>query len=244
MIDPRPAAIRKRTGGIRRVTGGKGGIGKSTVAAVFALVLARAGTKAGLLDLDLTGPCGHLFLGGTGPFPEEKHGLVPPEIAGVRFMSVAHFSGERPAPLRGKEITGALLEILTITRWPEVDTLVVDMPPGLGDATLDLMRILPKAGFLVVSTPSAVVVRTVRRTVEMLKTAGAEVLGVLENMARTEGGSVQAMAEQMQVPYLGAVPLDDALEPAIGDPERLTQTKVADALRSVAGRLEKGVRFI
>ncbi len=233
MIDPRPVVIRKRTAGIRQiiaVTGGKGGIGKSTVAALLALMLAKSGKKAALLDLDLTGPCGHLFLGGTGPFPEEKHGLVPPEIAGVRFMSVAHFTGERPVPLRGEEITGAILEILTITQWPEVDTLVVDMPPGLGDATLDILRYMPQAEFLVVATPSRVVVQTVRRTVDMLRSAGAKVLGVLENMAGEDGGAVRTMAEETGVTYLGSIPQDEALEAAIGDPQRLLETEAAKAV--------------
>jgi len=233
MIDPRPVVIRKRTAGIRQiiaVTGGKGGIGKSTVAALLALVLAKSGKNAALLDLDLTGPCGHLFLGGTGPFPEEKHGLVPPQIAGVRFMSVAHFTGEHPTPLRGEEITGALLEILTITQWPDVDTLVIDMPPGLGDATLDILRYMPQAEFLVVATPSRVVVQTVKRTVEMLRSAGAKVLGVIENMAGGNEGLVRAMAEEAGVTYLGPVPQDDALEAAIGNPQQLLETDAAKAV--------------
>lgn len=240
MIDPRPAVIAKRFSEIHRiiaVTGGKGGIGKSTIATVLALTLAREGRPSGLLDLDLTGPCGHLFLGGDVPFPKEEHGLVPERVHGVRFLSVAHFTGEKPTPMRGGAVTDAIIELLSITRWPGVEALVIDMPPGLGDATLDLMRLLPGVEYLVLSTPSAVVRQTVRRTLEMLRSGGAPVLGVLENMAGTPEGAVRAMAMETGVPYLGAIPPDPDFESVIGHPRRMVESPVGSAVRSVHPKL-------
>ena len=104
-LDPRVDIIEKRLSGLQRilaVTGGKGGIGKSLVASGLALVLAESGCRVGLLDLDFTGPCDHLILGIDRLFPEEKFGLVPPQVHGIRFMSVTHFVGEQPAPLGGR----------------------------------------------------------------------------------------------------------------------------------------------
>ena len=101
--DPRLPLIERRLGRIRRilaVTGGKGGVGKSMVASTLALILAEMAQRVGLLDLDFTGPCDHTILGIEGVFPEEHVGLVPPEVHGLRFMSVTHFVGAEPAPLR------------------------------------------------------------------------------------------------------------------------------------------------
>ena len=125
-LDPRPAVIEKRLSDVKRVlavTGGKGGIGKSMVASTLALVLREAGHCVGLLDLDFTGPCDHIILDIQGPFPEEVFGLVPPEVHGLRFMSVTHFVGEAPAPLRGEDVSNALIELLCITQWGDLDFL-------------------------------------------------------------------------------------------------------------------------
>lgn len=231
--DPRLPVIERRLAGVSRilaVTGGKGGIGKTLVATGLALAWGRAGGRAGLLDLDLTGPCAHLVLGGDPPWPEEDYGLVPPLVAGIRFLSLACLSGGRPAPLRGVDLSNALIELLAVARWGELDCLVVDLPPGLGDALLDLVRLLPRAEYLAVATPSRVVVETVRRTLALLAGAGVPVLGVLENMRRGESPLVTGLAADAGLPYLGTLPFDEEVEAAVGDPERLVRTAPVAAL--------------
>jgi len=239
-IDPRGAVIGDRLAEVRRilaVTGGKGGIGKSLLSTSLALALAESGRRVGLLDLDLTGPTDHVILGLDDRFPTEEWGVEPPEFAGIRFMSVSYFAGERPAPLRGIDVSNALLELLAITRWGRLDALVIDMPPGLGDAMLDAVRHVSRAEYLAVATSSRVVLETVRRTLELLRRLKADVAGVVENMQRTGGGSVSAVAERFGLPLLATVPFDEDLERAIGDSEALRRTRAFEAVRGLRERL-------
>jgi ATP-binding protein involved in chromosome partitioning len=238
-LDPRPAVIERRLAQIRRiiaVTGGKGGIGKSMVSSCLALSLARDGHRVGLLDLDLTGPCDHVILGVDTPFPEEEFGLIPPLHHGVRFMSISYFTGEDPAPLRGADVSNALIELLAIVQWGELDYLVIDMPPGLGDALLDAVRLLPRAEFLVVSTASKVVVQTVKRTLRLLDQVRAPVLGVVENMHRGDADAVGAMAREAGLRFWGSLPFDPQLEEALGDAAALAQTRAVVVLAEMARR--------
>jgi ATP-binding protein involved in chromosome partitioning len=240
-MDPRIATIEKRLAGVSRivaVTGGKGGIGKSLVASTLALVLVERGKRVGLLDLDLTGPCDHIILGLDAPFPEEKFGLEPPLVQGLRFMSVTHFTGDNPAPLRGQDVSNALIELLTITQWGELDLLVIDMPPGIGDAALDAVRLLRRAEYMVVSTASRVVIETVDKTLRLLQRLGPALLGVVENMQRDESSAVRDLARAAGVSYLGSLPFDPTVEQAVGDATRLAATPVAAAVREVATRLD------
>jgi ATP-binding protein involved in chromosome partitioning len=239
-VDPRSAVIERRLAGVRRivaVTGGKGGIGKSLVASALALTLAEGGRRAGLLDLDLTGPSAHVMLGVDAGFPAEEFGVEPHDCHGVRFMSITCFSGPAPAPLRGPDVTNALLELLAITRWGELDVLVVDMPPGLGDALLDAARLVARAEHLVVATASRVVLETVRRNLELLRRLGVPVAGVVENMSRGDSLVVPQVAAAFSAPFLGALPFDPELEEATGDVTRLTATRVASAVRALGESL-------
>jgi ATP-binding protein involved in chromosome partitioning len=239
-MDPRLTVVDKRLAGVKRliaVTGGKGGIGKSVVASTLALLLARQDKRTGLLDLDLTGPSDHVILGAPCGFPSEEFGIEPPSIDGIGFMSVALFAGTRPAPLRGTDITNALLELLAITRWGELDFLVIDMPPGLGDATLDAVRLLRRAEYLAVATGSRVVLETVRKTLRFHVELQTHVLGLVENMQRRESPAVRGLAVDFGLPYLGALPHDEALEGAIGDPARLARTAFAVTLEKVSRAL-------
>jgi len=233
MLDPRVAAIDARLEGVRRivaVTGGKGGIGKSVVSSALALASARAGHATGILDLDLTSPSDHVILGFPVGFPAEEFGIDPADHFGIRCMSIAHFAGDAPAPLRGGDVTNALLELLAITRWKELDLLVIDMPPGLGDAALDAMRLLKRAEYLVVAGASRLVLVSVRRTVRLMQEVGVPILGVVENMRRGDDDAVVGLAAQRGLPVLGALPFDDALEDALGDVEALAQTPTVRAL--------------
>ena len=219
------------------MTGGKGGIGKSVVSSLLALAAARAGKRVGLLDGDLTSPTDHVILGVGDSFPTEEFGLEPPSVSGVGFMSVQYFLRDRAAPLRGQEVTDALVELLAVTNWGELDLLVVDMPPGLGDATLDAVSLLPRAEFLVVANGSAVVLETVRRMLRLLTELGSPMAGLLENMERGRPGAVAELARASGVRLLGSLPTDDALEAAFGDPERLAATLPFRVLSEIAARL-------
>ena len=239
-MDPRLSAVERRLAEVRRivaVTGGKGGIGKSAVASTLALLFAERGLTTGLLDLDLTSPTAHVFLGATHAFPTEEFGIEPPVVAGLRFMSLSFFLGDRPAPLRGNDVTNAALEILAVTRWQPLDLLVLDMPPGLGDAALDLVRLVRRAEYLAVATDSRVVLETVRRTLRLLCDVDARLSGVVENLARNGSGRVREMSGAFGVPFLGSLPWDDGFEAAVGDPDRLVRTRFAQALRPVRDRL-------
>jgi ATP-binding protein involved in chromosome partitioning len=239
-VDPRYTAVDRRlaeVGRVLAVTGGKGGIGKSMVASTLALLLVRRGLRAGLLDLDLTAPTDHVILGLGDRYLTEEFGVEPPEVEGVHLMSVSFLVGERPAPLRGADVTNAVLEILAITRWQSLDALVIDMPPGLGDATLDVVRLIRKAEYLLVATGSRVVRETVRRMARFLRELEVPVTGVIENMARGSSHSVRSLSEEFDLPLLGSLPWDDAVEDALGDPATLASTRFAQALADIAGGL-------
>lgn len=235
MIDPRVYAVDARLESVQRivaVTGGKGGIGKSMVACLLAQTLAERGRRVGLFDLDFTSPTDHLILGAPTGFPDEEFGIDPLSHEGISLMSIAMFCGATPAPLRGEALTGAILELCAITRWGELDVLVLDMPPGIGDTALDTMQYLPRSEYLVVTTPSLVVRETVRRTLRLLTERSAKVLGLLENMQR-DGDPASALARDFDVPWLGGVPYDAELEAALGAGASLRRTRAYAAMQAM-----------
>lgn len=240
-IDPREIAISARLEKVKRiipVVSGKGGVGKSLVSTTLALVLAEKGYKVGLLDLDFHGASDHVILGfEPKEFPEEDRGVVPPTVHGIKFMTIAYYTEDRPTPLRGKEISDALIELLTITRWDELDYLVIDMPPGLGDQLLDVLRFLKRGEFLVVATPSKLSLNVVRKLIELLKEEGHKVIGVVENMKLDDEKDVEKLAEEFGVPYLVGIPFYPDLDAKVGNVEELMKTEFAEKIRELAGRL-------
>lgn len=231
------AIIGERLKNIKRiiaVAGGKGGIGKSSIAAVLSLLLSKAGYKVGLLDLDFCGPSAHIILGAKNIFPKEEKGLVAPEIYGVKFMSIVYFAGDEPSPLRGEDISNALIELLTITRWGALDFLIIDMPPGIGDAALDVIRLIKRAEFLVIATPSKVTLETVRKNLEMLKELKIPVLGVIENMKMAKFSFVEEEMKRLGVSFLGEINFDESFEAATGNPDKILRTKFARDLNKIA----------
>jgi ATP-binding protein involved in chromosome partitioning len=244
VIDPRPAILRKRLSRIGRILAfcsAKGGVGKSVCAAASALVLRDLGRRAGLLDLDFQGSTAHLLLGAPPGFPEELAGLKPRSVAGVQLMSIALFSGERPVPLRGIEVTEAFLELLAVTVWDELDFLVIDLPPGIGDEVLDLLRFLDRAEYLVLSTPSRLSIGVVGRLLALFQELRVPVRGLIETMAPAGGampvaddaGPVRGLACRYHLDYLGAVPYVPNLDEAIGSPPALLAGGVGQALRRI-----------
>ena len=227
MSDPRIAVIEKRFEGVSKViavSSGKGGVGKSMVATSLALNLRDKGYKVGLLDLDFTSPATHVIMGVEGLYPEEDYGIIPPLAHELRYMSITHYSLDEPAPLRGQDVSNAIIELLAITKWGTLDYLVVDMPPGIGDATLDTIRLIPKIEFVVVTTPSRVAYQSVRRMLVLFKEMGIPITGVVENMVMKPSDYVKSDVSMLGLSYLGAFDYDEAIEESLGDVDALSTT--------------------
>ncbi|MDD5625602.1 MAG: P-loop NTPase [Patescibacteria group bacterium] len=226
-MDPRPNIINQRLKNIKTiiaVSGGKGGIGKSSIASVLALNLAKNGLKTGLLDLDFCGPSTHTILGINNLFPKEDKGIIPPEFEGLKFMSIIYYTGKKPALLRGEDISNIILELLTITQWGDLDFLVIDMPPGIGDAALDILKLVKKTKFLIVATPSKTTMETVNKNIKMLKELKAPILGIIENYQSHQFLKTKTESKISGVPILGKINFDKKFESAIGNTDKLLKT--------------------
>lgn len=193
------------------VSSGKGGVGKSTVAVNLAVALAQSGVRVGLLDADITGPNIPTLIGlqGQPPFTGEK--LIPLEAYGVKVMSMGFLiDPDKPVIWRGPMIHHAIRQLLSDVMWGELDYLIVDLPPGTGDAQLTLAQSVPLTGALIVTQPQQVALGDALRGITMFEQVNVTILGIVENMSGdlfgTGGG--RRLAEQRGLPYLGSVPLD------------------------------------
>jgi len=239
--DPRLSIIDERLRRVKRiliVASGKGGVGKSLLATALSLMLSRSGRKVGLLDLDFHGPSCHIILGAKGITPVEEKGIIPPEIQGLRFMSVVYYIDEKPLPLRGTETSNAFVELLTITRWGRLDYLIVDVPPGIAEEVLDIIRLIKRGKFLIVATPSPLALQTVARLIKLLREQRVPILGLVENMRFLDTNSVEELAKSFDITFLGHIPFDPGLEPSLGSPEKLLETKFARAVANIMGRID------
>ena len=241
MVDPRESIINERLKNIGRiiaVSSGKGGVGKSLVASALALALAEKGCSVGLFDLDFTSPSTHIILGIEGLQPKEDKGLVPPVVHGLKYMSIVYFSGERPAPLRGADVSNALIELLSITRWEKLDYLVLDMPPGIGDATLDLIRLIRNIEFLIITTPSQLAFETVRKLTCLLKELKIPIIGVIENMKMDKSKAIREETRELGLAYLSAVAYDTKIEETIGNVSKLADTTLANEIKKITADMQ------
>ena len=245
MVDPRTSVIAERLKEVKRiiaVSSGKGGVGKSLVASTLALALAKKGLKVGLFDLDFTSPSTHVILGIVlgieGLRPEEDKGIVPPIIHGLKYMSIVYYSNDLAVPLRGADVSNVLIELLSITRWGKLDFLVLDMPPGIGDATLDLIRLIEKPEFLVVTTPSQLAFETVRKLTSLLKALKMPIIGIVENMKRDQTRTIQQQTRELGVAYLTEIPYDTKVEEAIGSPNKLLDTLIGKSIQELASEMQ------
>ena len=229
VVDPRTSVIDQRLSRISRivaVSSGKGGVGKSMVATTLALAISRCGCKVGLFDLDFTSPSTHIILNAAKEQPKEDKGLVPPTVHSLEYMSLIYFVGDNPAPLRGVDTSNALIELLSVTQWGDLDFLVIDMPPGIGDAVLDLVRLIRRIEFLIVTTTSLLAFETVKKQAGLLQELKMPIIGVVENMKMDKSTRIRSEAEKFGMKYLGAIPFDPDVEAAIGNPTLLFKTAV------------------
>jgi ATP-binding protein involved in chromosome partitioning len=236
LTDPRTSIINERLKRISRiiaVSSGKGGVGKSLVATTLALTLARKGCKVGLFDLDFTSPSTHIILNAKNTQPKEEKGIIPPTVKGLTYMSLIYYSRDQAVPLRGADVSNALIELLSITQWGKLDFLVIDMPPGIGDAVLDLIRLVRNIEFLIVTTPSLLAFETVKKQVSLLQDLKVPIIGVVENMKMSNAGSVQKETEKLGLKFLAEIPYDPKVEQAIGEETRLLQTAIAKTVKKL-----------
>jgi ATP-binding protein involved in chromosome partitioning len=236
LVDPRSSIIDKRLNSIKRiiaVSSGKGGVGKSMIATTLALTLARRGLKIGLFDLDFTSPSTHLIMGVENVLPKEEKGIIPPIINNLAYMSLVYYSGELATPLRGEDTSNALVELLSVTKWGKIDMLIIDMPPGIGDAVLDLIKLIKKIEFLIVTTSSQLSFHTVKKQIQLLRELKVRTIGVVENMKIFEMSTIKTETEELGLHYLGEIPFDKTLEESIGDCDKLLATNFSKIAKDI-----------
>jgi ATP-binding protein involved in chromosome partitioning len=225
---PRAGAARIALPGVAAiiaVASAKGGVGKSTVAANLAVALAKLGKRVGLLDADIYGPSIPTMLGlaDAEPMTGADKKLIPLEAFGLKSMSIGYLV-DQDAPMiwRGPIVMSAITQMLNDVAWGTLDILVVDMPPGTGDAQLTMAQRVPLSGAVIVSTPQEIALIDVRRGVAMFQKTAVPILGIVENMAYYDApggarvhlfgeGGAKRTAQALGVPVLGEIPIDIAL---------------------------------
>jgi ATP-binding protein involved in chromosome partitioning len=236
------------------VGSGKGGVGKSTVTANLAAALTADGKRVGVLDADVWGYSIPRMFGVSGRPPvSPQRKIVPLEAHGVKVMSIGFFVEEDSAVVwRGPMLHKALTQFLEDVEWGELDFLLVDLPPGTGDVSMTLAQLLPQAKFLIVTTPQPVAQKVARRAAEMAHKVDLEIGGVIENMAGFvtpggerfalfgEGGG-QALADELDVPLLGKVPLTMPLREQADAGEPLVFTDPDDAASQAIRQAARGL---
>ena len=260
-----PALLGNAMPGVKHpiaVASGKGGVGKSTVAVNLAVALAQSGAAVGLLDADIYGPSIPIMLGERRqPKPSPSGKILPLERYGLRMMSIGFIAtGDTPIVWRGPLVARMLQQFLMQVEWGELDYLVIDLPPGTGDAQLTLSQQCPLSGAVIVTTPQEVALEDVYRAVQMFGQVRVPILGIVENMSgfacphcgevtsifRAGGGELAA--ERLGVPLLGRVPLDpaicdggDAGKPIVSEHPESPQSGV---FRTIAGEVAAGLAVL
>ncbi|MFP4631843.1 MAG: P-loop NTPase [Halobacteriales archaeon] len=241
------------------VSSGKGGVGKSTYAVNFACHLARD-NDVGLLDADVYGPNVPRMLGDTEPPRVTRdETLIPPEKHGVEVMSMGYLTNEdSPVVWRGAMVHKALTQLLGDVEWGSLDYLVVDLPPGTGDAQLTIAQTVPVTGAVIVTTPQSVSIDDSRKGVEMFRRADVEVAGVVENMSGFVcpdcggehdvfgAGGGERLADEEDVEFLGSIPLDprvrdasDAGEPVVLEGDSVVRDAIVASVDAVVDSLDE-----
>jgi len=241
------------------VASGKGGVGKTTVSVNLALALAKTGAKVGLLDADIYGPSVPLMLG-LKDSPQVVDGKIQPPVSdGVKIISMGFFyeQSQQAGIYRGPIISGIIKQFLTDVNWGEIDYLIIDLPPGTGDAPLTIAQTIPITGILVVTTPQEVAMNVAVKAIGMFNKLNVPIIGVIENMSYLEcphchsnihifgKGAGQKISDQFKIPYIGDIPLhpqimhgSDIGKPVIiSDPESRQTKSFLKISKLVAGRV-------
>lgn len=231
------------------VSSGKGGVGKTTVAVNLAISLAQAGARVGLLDADILGPNVPMMMGMEGQkVAVRNRKMVPAERYGVKFISMAFLvEPDQPLVWRGPMLHSAIRQLLTDVDWGELDYLVVDLPPGTGDAQLTLAQTLPLSGAVVVTQPMQVAASDALRGLKMFEKLDVPIIGVVENMSGEffGTGAGEKLAAEYNTPYLGSIPLDmnvrvggDSGQPVVvAQPESAAAQAFQQVSKEVAARV-------
>lgn len=238
------------------VASGKGGVGKSTVAVNLALALAGETGRVGLLDADIYGPSIPTMMGAQGAQPTAVEKRIQPiPRFGIQLMSLGFLVEDVESPMvwRGPMVHSALTQFLRQVDWGELDVLVVDMPPGTGDAHLTLTQSVPLSGAVIVTTPQEIALIDAKKGLRMFDKVGAPILGIIENMgtfvcpdcgaehALFGAGGGRATAEKFRVPFLGSIPLDPSVTPSGDRGEPIVHSEpdslVAQRFREIARRV-------
>ena len=240
------------------VASGKGGVGKSTTTVNIALALQKLGNRVGVLDADIYGPSMPTMLGVDKVKPElENEQFVPIDAHGLAMLSIGSLldGDNTPVAWRGPKATGALMQLYNQTNWPQLDYLVIDMPPGTGDIQLTLAQRIPVTGAVIVTTPQHIALLDAQKGIEMFNKTNIPVLGVVENMAlhtcsncnHTEAifgtGGGEKIAEQYHVPLLGQLPLASGIRAQVdkGEPSVLADDEFAPYYLSIAKNIEANI---
>jgi ATP-binding protein involved in chromosome partitioning len=230
------------------VSSGKGGVGKTTIAVNLAIALAAEGARVGLLDADILGPNVPMMMGlDEMPAPRDRK-MMPAERFGVKVISMAFLvKPDQPLIWRGPMLHSAITQLLTDVNWGELDYLVIDLPPGTGDAQLTLAQVLPLTGAIVVTQPMQVAASDALRGLKMFEKLEVPIIGVLENMSGEffGTGAGETLATNYDQVYLGSVPLDanvrvggDAGQPiVVAHPDSAAALALREVARAVAARL-------
>jgi ATP-binding protein involved in chromosome partitioning len=244
------------------VSSGKGGVGKTTVSVNLAVALAQSGATVGLMDADMYGPNVPLMMGVKhAQEGSEENKIKPAERYGVKIMSIGFFVPEdQPIVWRGPMIHGAIQQFLRDVEWGELDYLIVDLPPGTGDAQLSIAQLVPMTGAVIVTTPQDVALLDSRKGLEMFKKVNVPLLGIVENMSTfvcphcsqttdifSHGGGEKA-AGKLEVPFLGAVPIDPQIRQG-GDEGRPIvianpDSPQAKAFVAIAGKVAQQISML
>lgn len=239
------------------VASGKGGVGKSTVAVNVAVTLAQSGASVGLLDADIYGPNIPTMMGlDRLPSPIGDK-LIPATAYGVKVMSIGFMvKSEQPLIWRGPMLHSAIRQFLSDVEWGELDYMVIDLPPGTGDAALSLAQTLPLSGGIIVTLPQQVSLDDARRGLEMFRQLDIPIIGIIENMSYLElpdgtrmdvfgEGGGERLAEESGVPFVGSIPMDPKVRVAgdtgkpvvISHPESPVAQALHDAAEDIAAKI-------
>ena len=244
---------------ILAVASGKGGVGKTTVSVNLAMALAKTGAKVGLLDADIYGPSVPLMLGLKASPEVINNKIQPPVSEGIKVISMGFFyeQSQQAGIYRGPIISGIVKQFLTDVNWGDLDYLIIDLPPGTGDAPLTIAQTIPITGILIVTTPQDVAMNVAVKAIGMFNKLNVPIVGVVENMSYLEcphckqhthifgKGGGQTVSEQFNIPFIGEIPLhplimtgsDIGKSVVISAPDSMNSLVFSKVAKTIAGRI-------